>query len=945
MAMKSLIGLLVSTVILGNAGTVMADNERVVYPAAKYEQLIKAGVIVQDNDDFDNDEYIQKLDSWGMKPTNLPLPYNPTDNTYDSAYQPYTSDIIFTHHQDLLYSLHPRKADDGQNTHTFAPYARMPTSTSPVELTSDIKTKDFNKDGMLVFDTAVGDLDGDNQEEIINFFFEETASYGKRLRVNILAVTDSTRGHNFAGDNQLLESTRTLYTTNESPKLTGKLKEATPCTWLQAETADTDGDFIDDVLVTQFCGEVKIWSAINGNAYKNGYKLAENISRDTTDMEKVSLATGDIDGDNRDELVVTYAYKNSEVVDDPLAPEPFMKVYNLNSNGKIANSYTRNLDGFYYGKPMNDRIQVNPTAVTIANIDLDPLNEIVIGGSPWNLISLEDKEMNQLAVVFWDPSNSASDPFGSGSWDEQTFFFTNDTGSWNYSRQTYPEIITWDPFGWEKGELIVYGGHILQYNWGDIEPGSHQFLNMVDTNLFRWANQQSSNTTFKFASFAVGNFTLRQEEEIEGADGDAEADITDDNRQELFLMPYQVTQDKEDNVRRFHSGNAFSHILSISDDTMKEVGKHPTNLTKNNVSLFDASKLYATSGSDEDFTIDSQDYMLNYPRPVMGDFLGQRLKLSYLGEEQHYVAFSDPIIYGAMAYPPFYANSMHGDDTRLSIAYTGTEGNGDGSGSGSSFQYKGGIKVKFSLFGIGAEVAFKGMLKGSQMRMQDNYTYTTGRHTIDFGLVDDALLMSLTPYDIYQYEIVGAPDLDSIGDTMEVYTPRRPILHVMGVNRYNDSIAEEDAFKLFERDDYFQHTVGVPASYPPFEKFSTMWMNEEPVIWADENGANFEDSGHELSIIQGQQNTNTFSLAGGTGAELNTVLGVAAIDIRHMKDVAKNVYTTHEESTEISAYVPKRDTEERDTLDSYNWGIYAYPQKVENVDTDMDLLIIDYWYH
>lgn len=622
-----------------------------------------------------------------------------------------------------------------------------------------------------------------------------------------------------------------------------------------------------------------------------------------------------------------------------------MQAYNLNPNGTVANYYTRKLEHIYYGKHANERVKVNPTAVTIANIDLDPLNEIVIGGGPWNLLNLDTKEWDQLAVVYWNPSNSASAPFAGGDWSEQTFFFTADKGNWNYSRQTYPEITTWDPFGWTKGELIVYGGHVLQYNWGEDEPGAHKFLHMIDTNIFRWANQLSSGSTFKFSSFAVGNFTLRQEEEIEGADGDTEADITDDEREELFVMPYQVTQDKPDNERRFHSGNAFSHVLSVSDEMMEDVGNFPVNLAKNNTSLFDASKLYASNGSSDDYTVDSSDYMLNYPRPVMGDFLGQRLKLSYLGEEQHYVAFSDPIIYGAMAYPPFYSGSIHGDDTNMSITYTGTTGDGSGSGSGSSFQYKGGLKVKFDLFGLSAEVAFKGMLKGSQMRVQDNYTYTTGKHTIDFGLVDDALLMSLTPYDIYKYEIIGAPDLDMIGETMEVYTPRRPILHIMGVNRYNDSIAEEEAFKRFNRNDYFQHTIGVPSSYPPFEKFSSMWMNEDPVIWADENGANFEDSGHELSIIQGNQSTNTFSLTGGTGAELNTVLGVVAIDIRHMKDVAKNIYTTHEESTEIAAYVPKRDATERDTLDSYNWGIYAYPQPVENVDTDMDLLIIDYWYH
>ena len=39
-------------------------------------------------------------------------------------------------------------------------------------------------------------------------------------------------------------------------------------------------------------------------------------------------------------------------------------------------------------------------------------------------------------------------------------------------------------------------------------------------------------------------------------------------------------------------------------------------------------------------------------------------------------------------------------------------------------------------------------------------------------------------------------------------------------------------------------------------------MDGKPVIWADEGGANFESNGHELSIIQGQQDTNTFSLTG-----------------------------------------------------------------------------------
>ena len=104
-----------------------------------------------------------------------------------------------------------------------------------------------------------------------------------------MTVKDSIRGDNFTGDNQILKNTRTLYSTDKSPTLTGKLKYANTCTWIQAEVADTDGDLIDDVLVTPFYGEVKIWRAINGNAYKYGNELAEDISRNTSDIEKVSL--------------------------------------------------------------------------------------------------------------------------------------------------------------------------------------------------------------------------------------------------------------------------------------------------------------------------------------------------------------------------------------------------------------------------------------------------------------------------------------------------------------------------------------------------------------------------------------------------------------------------------------------------------------------------------
>lgn len=53
----------VSTAILSHISAAIAGNERIVYPDAEYKQLVKPGAIAQDNNDFDNDEYIKKLES------------------------------------------------------------------------------------------------------------------------------------------------------------------------------------------------------------------------------------------------------------------------------------------------------------------------------------------------------------------------------------------------------------------------------------------------------------------------------------------------------------------------------------------------------------------------------------------------------------------------------------------------------------------------------------------------------------------------------------------------------------------------------------------------------------------------------------------------------------------------------------------------------------------
>ena len=79
------------------------------------------------------------------------------------------------------------------------------------------------------------------------------------------------------------------------------------------------------------------------------------------------------------------------------------------------------------------------------------------------------------------------------------------------------------------------------------------------------------------------------------------------------------------------------------------------------------------------------------------------------------------------------------------------------------------------------------------------------------GPIEDTVVFTSVPYDIWSYEVISHPQPELVGRSIEVRLPREPIQLMTTRELYNSNSAP-DAFKIDQR--VLAHTPGDPGSYP-----------------------------------------------------------------------------------------------------------------------------------
>lgn len=213
----------------------------------------------------------------------------------------------------------------------------------------------------------------------------------------------------------------------------------------------------------------------------------------------------------------------------------------------------------------------------------------------------------------------------------------------------------------------------------------------------------------------------------------------------------------------------------------------------------------------DDLTIPTQDYNHSskvFPIIVSCNVDKDGLVLKY--ENEYKFALTEPIIIAALAAAPCRTGVGQNIDA-CSTTYGRSESSSTGTDNEVSF--RAGIYFAFEakdpFLNIGAEGRVDVSVEASFSTSQ-SYELT---QTIEFttGPLEDTVVFSAIPVDMYTYTVASHRDPDLVGTSFTVHVPRTPIITQAEREFYNNSVPD-GAFQVGEN--VFAHTPGDVNSYP-----------------------------------------------------------------------------------------------------------------------------------
>jgi hypothetical protein len=217
----------------------------------------------------------------------------------------------------------------------------------------------------------------------------------------------------------------------------------------------------------------------------------------------------------------------------------------------------------------------------------------------------------------------------------------------------------------------------------------------------------------------------------------------------------------------------------------------------------------------------------------------------------------------------------------------------------------------------------------------DSYTLTTSvlRET---GALEDSVIFTTVPLDIYTYTVLSHPNPDLIGEQLEVRLPREPITVMVEREIYNAAVGTEGP----QIDDsVFTHVEGDPASYPTrAEKDALLRQNDglesEEVDVGQGTGQTVVSISDFSSTTSGQSydfetTLNLKATAGGVVGGF-TVGGGAGFAL----EITRGEETIYQGSVgNIS--------EEFFPAEAYSWGLFSYIH--EDAASGQTFEVLNYW--
>lgn len=313
--------------------------------------------------------------------------------------------------------------------------------------------------------------------------------------------------------------------------------------------------------------------------------------------------------------------------------------------------------------------------------------------------------------------------------------------------------------------------------------------------------------------------------------------------------------------------------------------------------------------------------------------------LKYSGGEYEGVGYTEPMIIAALAAAPC-AEGIGQNLDACSTSY------GDSESTTVSSEYTvtyeagayGGVKLGGDVPAGGEATAeIKLSVTASMSKIAgDSYTLAKSR-VFTTGPLEDAVVFTSIPYDIWLYEIVAHPDPDMVGATVEVAAPREPIVLKAEREFFNENIAGQEPIGS----NVFDHTVGDLSSYPTAEEKGQMitttdGLQNGPLTVGQGTGSEGLGIAVGESVSEGETLGISTELSVDLAVGPELVVALAGFSVGYGEET--NVTVTSGTETRYDATVGDLSAETFEEH-AYAFGIFTYVQELD----DQEFHVINYW--
>ncbi len=307
------------------------------------------------------------------------------------------------------------------------------------------------------------------------------------------------------------------------------------------------------------------------------------------------------------------------------------------------------------------------------------------------------------------------------------------------------------------------------------------------------------------------------------------------------------------------------------------------------------------------------------------------------GAGSYELVFTEPLIIAAMAAPPCQA----GIEQNLSACVTRF-----GQGTSSTVDASLTVTVKASVTtGFETELSIPFVPVSAGIEMKKTVTATasawagaayTVEKTVTYtsGSLEDAVVFTSIPYDVYRYDIVSHPDPEFVGKQVVIRVPREPVTMIAERGFFNEALPST-ATPI--GGNVFDHTPGDVSSYPSTSRKNAL-LSQYGGIEFGPSGVGQGGGDTELEIAVSTE----ISAGGSLGIEYEKSVevtgggAIAGFSVGYGAEAALSITSGSQTTyTGIVGSISASDFAEN----AYAWGIFTYVQGAGGQEFE----VINYW--